>query len=153
MKTNKGVTLIALIITVIILSILASIIVVTSTQSIDYTKENKFIAEIKVIREKVNIINKEISLGSYAYDDIGKDISTLSTELKTTIQHVFNKCGVQEAYQSNYKYFDFIELEKIGVYNFSNNVLIDFNSMDIISIEGVTKNGITYHTIRDLEKQ
>lgn len=151
MKNNKGITIIALVITVIVLAILAGILVVSSIQTVDYTKENKFIAELKVIREKVNIASKEISLGSTVYNDVGKDINTLSTDMRTNILNIFTKCGISAEQQANYKYFDTTELEKLGIYNIEHNVLIDLNNVDIISVDGITINGIIYYTAEKLQ--
>lgn len=151
MNNNKGITLVALVATVIILGILASLAAVATIETIDYTKENKFIAELKAIREKANIINKEVAVGSYTYNNIGKDISALPTDTKNRIQNIFKQCGISTEAQANYKYFDMPELEKIGIYNINHNVLIDFNNVDIISVDGFEKNKIVYYTVEEIQ--
>ena len=77
MKDSKGITLTSLIITVIILIILTGVTTFFGTEVIDYTEENKFVTELKIIQEKVNIINEEISLGSTTYNNVGKTISSI----------------------------------------------------------------------------
>ena len=151
MSNNKGITLVALIATVIVLGILAGVAGVATIETIEYTKENKFIAELKAIREKANIINKEIAVGSYSYNNIGRDISTLPADTKNRIENIFRQCGINEEAQENYKYFDITELEKIGIYNINHNVLIDFNNVDIISVDGFAKNQVVYYTVEEIQ--
>lgn len=153
MKNENGITLVILAVTIIILGIIASLVVVSSLESIDYTKETAFISEMKLIREKVNIANKEIDIGSTAYENLGKEITTLSPEQKTTIYNLFTQYNIATAEQSKYKYFEPSDLEKLGIYNTSNIVVINFSNLDIISITGVKLDGNTYHTVKEVEER
>ena len=118
MRNDNGITLIALIIVVTILAILLAVLITTSTGLIGYTHENRFISELKIIREKVNIVNKEISIGSTSYDNVGQSISSLSVEMQSNIQKVFTMSGISASEQSGYKYFNKDDLNKIGIFRY-----------------------------------
>lgn len=149
MENCKGVTLIALIVTVAILGIFISVVAATSTEVINYTAENKFVSEIKIIREKVNIVNKEISVGSVGYDNVGKELSDVSTTLRNRLESILTKC---DASGNDYKYVSSNELNKIGVYGIDHNVLIDFKNIHVISVDGIEINGEIYYTKESVEK-
>lgn len=153
MNKESGITLVILVITIIILGIIASIVVVSSMDSINYTKRTAFMSEIKLMREKVNIANKEILIGSTAYEDVGKAIASLSSEEQLTINDLFAKYNILPEEQSKYKYFDSTELEKLGIYNTENIAVINFSNLDIISITGVKLDGTIYHTVKELEER
>ena len=59
MKEKKGVTLIALVITIIIIMILASIAIYSGASTIRYAKYNKAKSEIQVMQSYVNEWYKE----------------------------------------------------------------------------------------------
>lgn len=151
MKNESGITLVVLAITVVVLAILASSVAIVSVSTIDYTKENKFIAEMKLIRERVNIVNKEVALGSMAYSSIGRNISTLSSDEKASVQTAFSGAGVNSSEQANYKYFNMQDLKSLGIYDIEQRVLIDFTNLNVISVDGITVNNVTYYTIEAVE--
>ena len=152
MKENKGITLIALIITVILLAILAGTSTFSAIATINYTQQNMFIAELKIISEKVNIAKKEIAIGSTTYDNVGKNIDSISPQDKINVQKAFLACGVSNVEQEKFKFFDETELKKIGIYDITQNVLINFESSDIISVEGIIINDNTYYTIESVQE-
>lgn len=61
MKNNKGITLIALIITIIILLILASVATYNGMEVIQSSKLTAFTAELKIMQTQVNTIYEENS--------------------------------------------------------------------------------------------
>lgn len=95
MKNNSGITLVVLIVAVIVMTIIASITISASLTIVDYTEQNQFVAEIKIIREKVNIINKEIAIGSAAYDNVGIDLSALDETEKIRVLTAFIQCNIR----------------------------------------------------------
>ena len=153
MKDSKGITLTSLIITVIILIILTGVTTFFGTEVIDYTEENKFVTELKIIQEKVNIINEEISLGSTTYNNVGKTISSISAEQQETVNSVCTYLGMTASQLVNYKYFDRAELEKIGIDRIDDNVLISFQDRKIISTTGVEIDNTMYYTLDDINNK
>ena len=151
-RSRSGITLVSLIITVTVMAILASSIVIVSLNSIDYTGENKFIAEIKIIKERVNIVNKETAIGSIAYSDVGRKISDLTETEKEKAQVAFSAEGVSSEEQANYRYFNMADLKKLGIYDIELSVLINFENLKIISVDGISINDKTYYTVESLEK-
>ena len=54
MKNNKGITLVSLVITIIVLLILASVFIYSGVNTVRYTKFNKVKSEISIIQTNVN---------------------------------------------------------------------------------------------------
>ena len=150
-KSENGITLATLAVTVMVLAILASTVVFISTSTIEYTRENKFIAELKIIKEIANIISKEIAIGSMAYNSAGSNIDSVSSEIKPLIVVAFAEEGVNGEEQVNYKYFSDLDLKKLGIYDIQQNVLINFSTLDVISVNGIKIGNNTYHTIESVE--
>lgn len=83
MKSEKGITLISLMITIIVMLIIAGVATYSGMESVNTAKRTAFISEMEMIQAKVNIIyekrktsDKEIQY----YDGIGQDISKVNNE-------------------------------------------------------------------------
>ena len=129
---NKGITLTALVITVMILLILTSVTVFTGKSSIDETKKTAFQTELKIAQNKVNTIYEKIQLGDTSYDNIGKDISNVEVQQQEKI-----KTALELSNLDGFKYFDQEELQKIGIDNVKQQMLINFNNRKVISVKGL----------------
>ena len=60
-KTQKGVTLVALITTIIVLLILASVAAYSAKGVIESSKFNAFVAELKIMQTQVNALYEKVS--------------------------------------------------------------------------------------------
>ena len=81
MKNNKGITLIALVITIIILLILTSIVTVTSMDTYEFANMTKFVAEMQLIQKEVDRLVE----GEYNLDELGEG---LTESMKTHLNEV-----------------------------------------------------------------
>ena len=153
MKGEKGITLTVLVITVIVLAIIVGIGASSGTQVIDATKQNKFVSELKIVQNKVDIANKEIELGNIAYDDIGKNIEYLSPDTKNKIEIALTAEGVRDVDRSNFRYFNKTELEKLGVSDLTQDVLINFKIKKVISVDGVKLGDNMYYSKESIAKK
>lgn len=146
-KSNRGITLVVLITTLMILAILVSVTTFGTINLLSYSSENIFMTQLKVIREKVAIVSKEIELGSTAYDEIGTDLSELSSGKKAEYQNLLLQYGVPSSSLSEYRYFEKEDLELLGVKNIERKVLINLSRIDVISVESVVVDGVYKYTL------
>lgn len=150
MKNNKGITLSILVLTVVVLGIIAASVVYTGTNVYTYMKKNEFVAQMQIIHGKVEIMNKEVTSG-ITYQNAGIDIQTLDAETKTKITDIFNEYSVTEEEQEQYLYFDSSELEKIGVIESHQNVIINFETKSVYSLDGIEIKGIQYRELSEIQ--
>lgn len=78
MKNEKGITIITLVITIVIMLILAGIVTNSGMKSIETAKKTAFISEMEMIQAKVNTIYEERKQNSENleyYNNLGQDLS------------------------------------------------------------------------------
>ena len=156
MKEKKGVTLIALVITIIIIMILASIAIYSGAGTIRYTKYNKAKSEIQVIQSYVNEWYKEYkktgNVGNY-----GELIGTAIDNGKCTqaeIDSTFSGGGITDDNKKlNYRFFSesFLK-EEIGL-DASFDYLISIKDRNTILFNGIVYNKEIYYTLDDFGLQ
>ena len=73
-RENKGITLIALIITIVVLLILASIATYSGIGIIRQSKLNKFTTEMKLMQTEVNELYDRYSRGETDLVNLGKEL-------------------------------------------------------------------------------
>lgn len=146
LRKENGITIITLVITIIILLILSTTAIYSGAKLIELSQVATFTANMKIIQERVNVINEEIELEVADYTDVGKDIDTLEQSLIQKVNIAANGIDL-----TGFKYFDENELEKILIESMDMQVLINFDTKQIISINGIEKNGNIYYTVEDLE--
>lgn len=148
LQSNKGVTLSILVITVIILGILASVAVTVSMSGIDESKKYNFISQLELVEQKMLIINKEIELGTTAYDNVGTPYNNLDTTLKEKVANILNQNGITD--YSKYTYLSISDLEKIGLKNMEQNVIISYGNSEVYSCDGIKIGGNMYYSIDEV---
>ena len=74
MKSNKGVTLMTLTLTVIVLALITALAVDISFSSYYNAQLTGYVAKMNLIQSRVNVINKKITEGETGYYAIGMDI-------------------------------------------------------------------------------
>lgn len=148
LKYEKGITLSILIITVIVLTILASVTVTVTMTGLDESKKYNFISQLELVEQKMLIINKEIELGTTVYDNIGIPYNNLDTALKEKVANILNKNGITE--YSKYTYLSISDLEKIGLKNMEQNVIISYGNSEVYSCDGIKIDGTMYYSIEEL---
>ncbi len=148
LKSGKGVTLTILIITVVVLAILASVTVTVSMSGLDETKRYNFVSELELVQQKMLVINKEIELGTTAYDDIGISYNNLNSTVKEEVRKILNQNGITD--YSKYTYMSKSDLEKIGLKNMEQDVIISYGNLDVYSYNGIKIDGKMYYSIEEL---
>ena len=141
LKQNKGVTLMALAITIIVLLILASIATYSSLKSVKDSKTSDAKAQLKVMQTYVNSWYQEFKNGNQ--DVLGYGSSNISD-----YSEVFKTVGVTDS--STYKLFTakYIK-ENLGIDGINRDMLIDIKNRNIILTKSVQDDKKTYYTLED----
>jgi len=148
---EKGITLVILVITIVVLAILATTVVTLTKNTLDDTKIYSFVTELEVIEKKMYVINKEIALGSTAYEDVGTKYDDLDSATQEKIQVILNENSVSD--YSNYRYLEAEkgDLLKLGLKNINQDVIISYDNSVVYSYNGLFLDGEIYHTIEQVQ--
>ena len=141
----KGITLVSLIITIIVLLIIAGITTTAGIESIQTAKKTSMITELEIIQEKVNIIYEKRATNiedKQYYDALGQDISVVEPYKLTEV--------LKETSQEGYRYFSKEDLKKLDLDNITQDVIINFNTRDVVSIEGILVDNQRYYRLADI---
>lgn len=147
MKKEKGITLISLVITIVVLIILASVTTYAGLNSIRTSKLTRFRQELELMQSQVNLLYEK-------YKDeetitIGKDISQADS---TKVENAFNSIGSQVT-QADYRYFDVDTLKDLGIEGIDEEYLINIKTRDVISLDGFKYEGVMYYTLEQITGQ
>lgn len=88
MKSEKGITLLSLIVTIIVILIIAGVAAYSGMESVNTAKRTAFISEMEMIQAKVNTIYEKRKINETEveyYDNIGQDISKVSINKLNTV--------------------------------------------------------------------
>lgn len=145
MKNEKGITLVSIVITIIIMSILAVIGVNYGTSTIKGMQYQNFNYQLEQIQGRVDVIHEKINSGDNSYQTMGE-----SAALSSEATAILNKLGIASSEQSDYRYFTPKDLEDdLGIANINMEVVINFKTKDVISINGFLYEGKIHHRLND----
>ena len=136
MEKNKGITLITLIMTVIILLIIAGLPINYGINTYKSSKVMKFETYMKILQKKVDIMIEE-----------GIDYTTVGTALtngqKDRLQAIMPTIDTSEP---QLRYFSSDNIEEVfDVPEVYDEIVINFANRDVISLNGVEKNGVMHY--------
>lgn len=146
-KNNNGITLMALVITIIILIILASIGTYSGIQVVKSAQFTAFSTELKIMQTQVNKLYEEKKNGNDEVDDLGKTISG-STTVQTHATKAFNASGITDT--SDYKYFDTDTIKSLNIEGVEGEFLLNIDKRSVVSYDGFEYEGKTYYTLEQL---
>lgn len=144
-ENQKGITLISLVITIIVLVIITGIGISASIDSIKSAKKTAFITELEMIQEKVNTIYEKRKLNEddiAYYNSLGQDVSNVGAPKLLEILKGQSSMG--------YLYFSKEDLKKLDLDNISQDVIINFATRDVVSTTGIEIDGNTYYKLLDI---
>lgn len=151
MKKNNGITLISLAITIMIIIILAGVAIYTGKSAIDSSQVAKFTADMKLIQSQVNTIYEEIKLGDTSYYNTGRAIDSLTVQTKTRVDTAMYAEGLDISNKTDFRYFNESDLAVIGIEEVEREVLINFKTRKVISVEPIEKDGNLYYSQEALD--
>lgn len=151
-KTNeRGVTLVALVTTIIILLILSTIGVTSGKSAIEYSNFNKLKSQLTVLQTKVNELNQQ------SKTDIGQEIgdeqkSILNNEIVSNIIYKDKTEEEKNAIEARFRLLDGNQIkEQLGLDGYKGNYLINVEYRYVVLCDGLEYNGITYYMIDQIE--
>lgn len=130
-KNNKGITLTALIITVIVLTIIAGTAVYTGTDVLEDAKEEAFIQELQMIQNAVNNEVSKIEAGQKSYADYIINPDKIDEE--AFIEYTANELQT-----------------KFGITGIKQNVKINLITKEVKSVDGINIDGETKYSLNEL---
>lgn len=141
-KDNKGITLITLIITIILMSILVSVATYSGINTYKSMQVTKFVAQMQLIQAKVDDL-----VESNETEGLGED----TTEAQKNVLDLAYKNGevkdYNDDYKSKYRYISTENLKtQLDIDDIEDEVLINFETREVVSLNGVEYNGNTYYT-------
>lgn len=154
---EKGVTLIALMVTIIILIILASVAVYSGTETIQSSHFTTFTTDLKVVQAEVNNWYQQYKDGGTVGDKNGDEILELGKELttSTTVENQANRVFVEDesgiTSQDGYRYFSANELKDLGLDEIDRDFFINVGKRSVVSFQGYDYEGNRYYTVEQIE--
>ena len=154
MKTNRGITLIALTLTIIVLIILASVTTYSGISTVKSSKLNKFKQELEIMQAEVNVLYEKYK-DNLDTIDIGKDISTeIDSTKKAQANDAFTVCGdVSDEDKTGYRLFDNETIKELDIEGIDREYLVNVAKRDVICLEGFKQDGKIYYRLKDLTEK
>lgn len=152
MKKENGITLVALVITIIVLLIIASISINYGTGSLDNTRLQGFYTKMEIIQKRVDDI--AVTNESYVNNDgevlyikhLGKN---LTEEQQNFVQNILLEKSINVPI-AEFRYFTLSDLQNIlDLSEMDQNVFIHFDSRTIIAEDGITIGDTTYYMLEN----
>ena len=156
-KSNKGVTLISLVITIIVLLILAGIGITSGVQTIKSSKQTKFTTELKIMQVEANELydayknDKEIEVNGTKYKgeeikNIGKNI----TEADGKANEVFTQEASGITDSTGYKYYNEEIIKGLGIDGVENEYFVNVEKRSVVAVIGVEFDEKVCYTVEQL---
>ena len=148
---SKGVTLIALVITVIVLLILASIATYSGMDIIESSKLNTFTAEMKIMQTQVNSLYDKWQRGEVDINTLGESLDYNPENPEVSEQA--NKVLKDELFIddiSGYRYYNKETIQDLGIEGVKQEFFINVEQREVVSYKGLKYDGDMYYTLIQL---
>lgn len=142
-KDNKGITLVSLIITIIIMSILVSVVTYSGIDTYKNAKITNFVAQMQLIQTKVDDLVETKTIEEI--NDLG--LQEITTEEQKNI--------ISMAYNDNQEIISNTDYKLITADNIVNlfeiediesDIMVNFKTREVVSVKGIEYEGTTYYT-------
>ena len=164
MKNKKGVTLISLVITIIVLMILSTVAIYSGIEIVKISNLTKFTTEMKILQTQINSIydqyteNKTINIDEASYK--GEEILNIEDETTDEItakkNQIFKELSKDSEAQiypdeiDQYKYWSNSLIQKLGIEGVEGSCFVNVKRRSIVSYEGLKYDGKRYYTLSQL---
>lgn len=148
LRKNKGITMVALVITIIILLILAGISVTGVIRGIDETNESSAISQLEMVQHAL--------LERKTKADLTKEKETLpgTTADYTELQNLINEINTMSSAnitlrgnKEDYKELSTADLKELGIEKETNTFIVNYKTGEVINkTQKVTKAGRALYT-------
>ena len=160
MKNQKGITLIALVVTIIVILIIASVSIYTGTSAIQDSKDQANISEIKMLKQVIletytkYMTTKDVNIikGEPIYyadvQEVVNDINNDSDEIVTLKMFNYDSIYFSSEIPIYYFILNQDDLKQMGVTTSNNNIyIVNYYTGEVINkTVKVTDNGIPLYT-------
>lgn len=147
-KECKGITLIALAITISLMLILASVATVSGMQVVRHSKFLAFTTELKIMQTQVNELYEKWKVGENVNGknilEIGQEISSSDTKAQSAFT------GAEETDITGYRYYNQATIKELNIDDVEGEFLVNVKKRSIISYEGINYEGENYYTIQQV---
>lgn len=144
MKSNKGITLVTLVITIVVLIILSTVIATISIEQFDDMRLESFYSKLEIAQEGIEKIAQTNEKYTETNGNIVylKDLGTMPTEeQKQLVQNL----GFTSA---NFRFFTAEQVENdLEITGVDLDLLIDFSNKIVVAPQGIEVDGIKYYTL------
>ncbi len=157
MKNQNGITMVTLVVTIILLLLLSGITVTVSLQSFHMANVQAYVSKMKVIQGKVdNLVQENADLDSQGFQKLSELSVTEHAKYEAFLQMLSNPSAYDidvtkswdntlDADVNQYYFFSAKDLEKLGLKNQDMDVIVNFQTRNIISRKGIAYQGKTYY--------
>lgn len=146
MKSNKGITLIIVIMTVVLLTILMGLVITSSIDTYNKSKFLSFETNMKLIQKKVDMALEE----RIDYKTLGHSLNEeQKAKLATIIANDNNDMiSTEDPSAETLRYFSSNDInEDFELSDIRGEFVINFANREVISLDGAEKNNVMYYTI------
>lgn len=162
MKKETGITMVALIITIVLMIILITATVNYGVNSLNTIKFQNFKYELEQVQGKVDTIYEKIKLGDESYFTLGSNVTDYP-EVENTLQIArgINYSNILESQKDNYyykeiytyyRYLTQYEVQSLlDISSEPGDMIINFKTRDVISVQGFTFDDRTYYSLNELK--
>ena len=143
-KDNKGITLIALVITVLIMITIASVTVYTGIDTYKTSQIERFVIEMQLLQAKVDDL-----VATNTIDDLNNmGLQSVTTEQQIkAITNAFKQDEIINANTSKYKVFTKDDILNIlDVEDVQDDIMVNFETREIVSTVGIEYKDVVYYT-------
>lgn len=145
MKNENGITIISLIITIIVMLILTTVVINVGSAELDESKRISFVAYMQTIQTKVDFI-----VQYEEYSNYGEELSSSNVTKLQTILNSETESFLTNTSSTNLRYLRYFDSSLIAsdldVENIDDEIVVDFNTREVISLNGVEYEGKIYYT-------
>lgn len=158
-KSNSGITLVSLVITIIVLLILASITVYSGIGTIRSARLTKFTTELKIMQQKVNELynsytnEKSVIVNGIEY--VGTDIQNIGKNPdgifdENQLEEIFseNESGITD--RTGYMYYDTETIQALGLEEIEYEFFVNIAKRSVVSIEGFNDGEKRYYNLEQV---
>ena len=150
LTNEKGVTLQALIITIVLLLILTSIGATAGTSALEYSKYSKLKTELQLLQTKVNELNENNDSRK------GQDLNNAQKEIleKEEVKSIIykGKEDKKDEVKNGFKFFSVSEIKSdFDLSGIERSYLINVDYRYVVSCEGFKYKNVTYYMIEQMD--
>ena len=152
LRKNKGITMVALVITIIILLILAGISVTGVIRGIDETNESTQISQLEMVQHALleRKTKADLTKADLTKEETLPGTTTDYTELQNLINEINTKSSANITLRGNkedYKELSTADLKELGIEKETNTFIVNYKTGEVINkTQKVTKAGRALYT-------